>query len=105
MFLAFNVITYMQFKYNSVFGDTLTFNNISYGVISGQYLFIFIFGRPIVRKTVKYIELSDNSFRCVLSLMSNRSGFGRLLVGSFTLDVTLYRMTLDVCVFPIFDNM
>jgi hypothetical protein len=61
--------------FNFVFGVTLTSNNITFGVMLCNRLFIF--GRPIKCKKTKYIGQWDNISWCVLSC--NISKFSKLI--------------------------
>ena len=73
-------------------------NYVLLGVKSGNLSFIF--GRPIICKTLKHIDHWHNRSRCVLCF----KGFSRLitdwLVENVNPDMTSNRILLDVSVLP-----
>ena len=68
------------------FGDILTSNNILFWVMSGNLSFIF--HRPIICKTIKYIDQSDTVLD-VYSVFIPNDLVGSLLIAQFFLQFYL----------------
>jgi len=63
------VVSFFSFVF---FSDTVPSNNILFWVTSRNLSFILSVDCPIICKTVKYIDKSDNSYLCVLSFDTSR---------------------------------
>jgi len=77
-----------MFVLNS-FGDTLTPNNILYGVTSANLSFILIFDHSIICKTIQYIDQSHNRSQ-------NMLGFNTIRIGRLITDWLVENMNTDM---------